>query len=834
MRFSELILVSLLSVLLSCSDSNNGTDDGKGGEPSRFGKIEGTVSDIDTGKGIQGVDVTLTKVTETTPFDSEITNSGGYYEFSRLDAGKYTLRLTHEGYEPESIPIEVRSNQEANGSKKMTPIEIPSVQGVIKDVNGNALSDAYVYLIPTKNTAKVEVNNGTDDDGKFSFTGLSNGETYRLFVFKDGYKGIADREVTVPNTEVNLQMTVRTSGNVSFDKVFMDFGETTDIAALNIKTEDNTNKTWQLASDADWISFDTNSGAGDASIILEIDRNYLSGKNSERIARIIVTGEGDSDEMWVIVSGAGAGIHMGDIITLSAKDITSNSAIISSMIVAKKLKENAKQIGVCYSHENSLPTYEQDYFERGELSAISSDGEYVVTLTTLESEKKYYYRSYVIDEDGKMHYSPNVRDFSTKTEVIPPIIFVSSATNIKSTSATLNATIDVSGSTPVISEIGFCYSRTNDLPTIHDTRRFVEKAQYGDYRLDIDGLDYKTKYHVRGYAIQNGTPVYSKESVSFKTSWVTSAVQTFYPENIGASSATLRGSIDETGDPIYSERGFCINKIGNPTIIDKKVVANSDEDNYFLNITNLDYRTSYYVKAYVIQGGEPIYGNLISFPTIWEDAVVSTYAVTEIEAKAATFNGVINKPGQPECYEYGFVYSPTNTNPTIGDSRITCSGDISSYSKVVTGLTENQRYYVRAYAIQPGQSEPVYGTVQPFTTGTPPIIQTLEVDEVWKINQINGSYLFFANLYGKVIEPGSASYVERGFVYKIEDILFNTPPVYENDFVVKSPNEGTFTMVTYQLNHMEWYVVRAYVKTASGTIYYGNPVTFDTWTFTEF
>lgn len=821
-------LVFSLVAISACAPGNDETDPSD--NPSGgidYKTLTITVKDATDDTPLDGVSLKLVK----SGVSAKPTGTKGVYEFNELRDASYDISAEKTGYIQQSkIIITDRDTQET----EFRLIRDVSVEGIIKTTDGQPLSNAYVYLVPTKNNdTKVEVGNGSDNNGWFSFSGLSDGATYQLFVFKEGYKSIADRPITIPEHAANGQMIAKTVENISFDKIFMDFGETTDMAVLNINTKDDQNQAWQLACDADWISFDIPSGTGNASIILEIDRNYLSSKNSERIARILVTAGGKSDEMWIIVSGAGRGVNMGDIITLSAKDITSNSATVSSIILTQGIKENAKQIGVCYSYENKIPTYERDDSGQGELNNIDDGGQYTVSLDNLIAEKTYYVRAFVIDNNNLIHYSPNVRSFSTKTEVIAPKIIVSSATNIKSTSATLNANILHSG-TPIHCEIGFCYSKTNNTPTVYDTRRSSEKSQGNDYHLDIDGLDYRAVYYVRGYAIQNGMPIYSDNFISFTTSWISSSVQTIAPTNIGASSAILRGSIIQKGDPTYGERGFCINKTGSPTIIDKRVVANTEENDYSLSVSNLDYRTTYYVRAYIIQNGETQYGDIISFTTIWEDTQVNTYAVTDIEANAATFNGVINNPGQPECYEYGFVYSRTNTNPTIGDSKVNCSGNTSSYSKVVTGLSSSQTYYVKAYAIQPGQSEPAYGTVRQFTTGTPPEIQTLEVNEVWKINQINGSYLLFANLYGKIINPGSAGYVERGFVYKVEDILFNTPPVYENDIVAKSPNEGIFTMVTYQLNHIEWYVVRAYVKTASGTVYYGGPVTFDTFDFTEF
>lgn len=824
------ILIATLTSLFVVSCSDQGTNN----EPSRFGWIEGHITNIETKESIYGADLSLTNDTDHTPLMHGTTDNDGNYRFDRLDRGTYILMINKKGYQPETILIEVTSNQKANGDKQLTPEIVISAKGTVK-ADAQPLSDAQVYLIPTNNRTKVEVSNGTDQNGEFLFVGLPLNETYKLFVFKNGYKSISEREVTIPDNTVNIQMISETTGNISFDKTFIDMGEVTDMAVLGIQTGTTNNMSWKLTSDAPWLSFDTTQGCGNTSVIVEIDRKYLSGKNSERCAKIIVTSlDGSNDEAWVIVSGAGNGVNVGNLITLPIREITSNSAKVSCIFLNEHILKNAKQAGVCYSTINTIPAFEEDYSKAIAIDSIDNEGVFTISLKELTADQTYYVRAYVIDkETNQFHYSPNIRTFHTANQIIQPKLLVSEPTELHSSSAILNITVLNTG-TPSYDELGFCYSKKTGEPTIYDTKTSIKTTDTTEYSLLIEGLEYHTTYRIKAYAIQQGIPVYSDNTVEFTTSWTNAQVRTMTPVNIKATQVTLQGTVISPGDPEYEERGFCFNRTGSPTIADKIAVPKTEHLDYSLTISDLTYSTTYYVCSYFLQHGKIIYGDILTFKTTWEDARIQTYVVTDIEAHSATFNGKINHIGDPECSEYGFVYSTTTPSPTISDNKVTFYNHTTTYNKSVTGLIADKMYYVRAYVIQPGNINPIYGETQTFKTGIPPEIQTVQINTVEKINQANGSYLLFATLNGKIIHPGTPTYAERGFVYKVEDIVLGTPPVYENDIVVKSPIEGNFTTITQQLKPMEWYTVRAYVKMPSGTIYYGNPEQFDTWKYTEY
>ena len=101
-------------------------------------------------------------------------------------------------------------------------------------------------------------------------------------------------------------------------------------------------------------------------------------------------------------------------------------------------------------------------------------------------------------------------------------------------------------------------------------------------------------------------------------------------------------------------------------------------------------------------------------------ATVTTQAVSNISASAATGNGNITDLGVPNPTQYGVVWS-TSTNPTVALTTKTAQGAASStgaFTSSITGLAAITKYYVKAYATNTAGTS--YGDEVTFTT--PPVI----------------------------------------------------------------------------------------------------------------
>lgn len=93
---------------------------------------------------------------------------------------------------------------------------------------------------------------------------------------------------------------------------------------------------------------------------------------------------------------------------------------------------------------------------------------------------------------------------------------------------------------------------------------------------------------------------------------------------------------------------------------------------------------------------------------------LSTLPVTYIGLTMAYFTGELTTPLE-EVEVTGFCWS-THENPTINDNKLSGPAQYSGYSIIVTGLTANTTYYVRAFATKEGTTG--YGNQVEFKTLT--------------------------------------------------------------------------------------------------------------------
>ncbi|MFC6997177.1 cadherin-like beta sandwich domain-containing protein [Rufibacter roseus] len=99
---------------------------------------------------------------------------------------------------------------------------------------------------------------------------------------------------------------------------------------------------------------------------------------------------------------------------------------------------------------------------------------------------------------------------------------------------------------------------------------------------------------------------------------------------------------------------------------------------------------------------------------------LNTAVVEDVNAKTATLGGDVTLNGGAKVTERGVVYvaSATAVEPTIGTAGhiqdANSSAGEGAFTEVISGLTPNTKYYVRAYAVNSAGTS--YGQVEEFTT----------------------------------------------------------------------------------------------------------------------
>ena len=193
-------------------------------------------------------------------------------------------------------------------------------------------------------------------------------------------------------------------------------------------------------------------------------------------------------------------------------------------------------------------------------------------------------------------------------------------------------------------------------------------------------------------------------------------------KSIANGRASVEGTIVDAGEPAYTERGFAYGVNHNPTVEDdtRKVVSGSGTGVFSANLTNLAEGNVYYIRAYATNAKGTAYGSeaVLDFHAVLPE--VRTDAVSDISPVSATLNGTIISVGDPAYSERGFIYG-TMPVPTLDEPEIVrevVSGtSTGAYTRSLSGLTESETYYARAYA-KSGENT-AYGDIVRFVASSP-------------------------------------------------------------------------------------------------------------------
>ncbi len=689
-----------------------------------------------------------------------------------------------------------------------------SISGIVTDkATGEPIRSTGVELSPSGARAV------TGDDGYYVFSNVEPGE-YTLSVVKTGYEPYVSNVIKVVSGEDmphNIQLTLeppslRIVDDSKNDISELDFGSSPDdnTRMFNIFNDGESTIQWNVTTTVDWIK-DVSRKEGELApgkiqaVIVQIDRSLLV--SGENITTIHVTSNNGSHQLKVKATNSKSETVLN---TLKVSDIKSTSAVLNGEVVNEGNPKYTELGFVCSESEN--PTVEST---SKITTSLSSGSRFSYKLSNLEAEKSYYVRTFCVQNDVVIY--GNSVSFTTSQQ--EAVVNTSAATAVTATSATFNASVLQVG-VPAYTERGFVYSKSGE-PTISDNRRVVGGTGTGDYSLQVSGLEFPTTYYVRAYVVQANNIILGN-TVSFTTVHGAAAVTTSAATSVSATSATLNASVADAGSPEYTERGFCYSLYSNPSINDNRIrVSGSGTGNYSYVLNNLDYPETYYVCAYLIQSGEPVYGNTVSFSTMFDEASVTTSSVTKIETNSARFNGTITNVGVPACTERGFCYSSTNRNPTISDSKVVkYYAPYGSYYEDIKNLTPATTYYVRAFVVQDG--EEIYGNVVSFTTSSLPVVMTLNVSNLRQVEVISGfMYEWSVQFNGAVVDAGNPSFTKKGFAYR-------SGTSSEEKVTVYGSGIGNYSYTLTGLVDQWMYSVRAFVQVGS-QYYYGESVQFDTY-----
>ena len=441
-------------------------------------------------------------------------------------------------------------------------------------------------------------------------------------------------------------------------------------------------------------------------------------------------------------------------------------------------------------------------------------GVYRKNVSGLEEGKTYYVRAYVTNKKGTMYGN----EVSCNLTANMPVVKTLAVTNkdIANGVATFNGTV-VSLGDLGYTEKGFAYGIAHN-PTIDNNKITSSGEGIGDFFATASELVEGKTYYIRAYVTNSKGTVYGEEvEMDYTAGMPEVKTLEVTNKNIGAGTATFKGSILSLGDLGYTERGFVYSTTNTPTIDNNKITASGTGTGTFTaTASQLQEGKVYYIRAFVTNKKGTVYGEELTMDYTAGMPEVKTLEVTNknIGAGTATFKGSILSLGDLGYTERGFVYATVH-NPTIGDTKAIAEGiGTGDFSATASALVEGNTYYIRAYATN--NKSTVYGEeVEMDYTAVMPVVQTVSV--VSK-NIAEG----VATFKGNVVSLGDLTCTERGFVYSTT----NTPTIDNNKVTASGTGTGTFTATASQLQEGKTYYIRAFVTNKKGTVF-GEELTMD-------
>ncbi len=282
---------------------------------------------------------------------------------------------------------------------------------------------------------------------------------------------------------------------------------------------------------------------------------------------------------------------------------------------------------------------------------------------------------------------------------------------------------------------------------------------------------------------------------------------------VSLNTAIVEGVVISEGGAEVTARGVCWSTSHKPTISYLKTEDGSGSGAFFSNLNDLLPNTTYYVRAYATNREGTSYGNEVTFSTgPATPAILTTSTVVSITATTAVSGGNISSDGGSQIIASGVCWS-TVQNPTTA-GRMTIDGTGSGvFTSILTGLTPNTTYYVRAYATNGAGT--VYGNEVTFITGLaiPPTLTTFFV-ETTATSAIAG---------GNITDIGDVGEItSRGVCWSTAQL-----PTIDNEGLSNGSGPGSFTINLTYLSPGTTYYVRAWATNGTD-VFYGDQISFTT------
>lgn len=443
--------------------------------------------------------------------------------------------------------------------------------------------------------------------------------------------------------------------------------------------------------------------------------------------------------------------------TNPATSITGTSATLNGSVTAGT---NSASVKYCYSTTASstgilsscLGTSPPQTATTGSSVSGGATTANTYSVTGLDAGTTYYFQVIAYDSSNEYIYA-NIESFTTPG---PPIATTNNATDVQSTTATINGQVQANGAS---TNVYFCYiaaasyadanadgymdecitSGAFDSSKIDPTiTTAIGAADSANRNADLTGLTANTTYKFQVLA-SNANGLAKGAVLEFTTSPLPPEPTTDAASSVSYTTATLNSTVLTKS---YSATvTFCLstvgstsaNTIGDCAVLDNKIgsvsggsMSSNASATPSAAVTGLSTNTTYYFRVIATPStGSAVYGSVLSFTTLTRAPAPTTNDPTSVSYTSATLNGSVTSHTYSTTNTFCIATSGTVGSTTIGTCLTGKLGSVtggtqtanssSTPSVAATGLTHNTTYYYKVIAT-PSTGSAVDGLVKSFTT----------------------------------------------------------------------------------------------------------------------
>ena len=313
------------------------------------------------------------------------------------------------------------------------------------------------------------------------------------------------------------------------------------------------------------------------------------------------------------------GITQGEVITNAATEVTTSQARLNGDLVSTGNSTNYTIGFILYqgsSNNFTLTTSGVQNFE-----VPNSKSLFTKLLNNLNASTTYKFRAYITNEEGTSY--GEVKTFTTEVAVTQGQVTTNNATDITTTTATLNGVLNSTGNSTNYT-VGFLLytgSVSNFTLTTSGVNNLTTTASGTSLSKVLANLTDNTTYKFRAYITNEaGTSYGDVKTFTTQTAVTLGQVTTNDATNITTTTATLKGVLNSTGNSTNYTVGFLLyqGSVSNFTLTTSGVqnyTTTASGTSLSKVLANLTDNTTYKFRTYITNEAGTNYGSIKTFTT---------------------------------------------------------------------------------------------------------------------------------------------------------------------------------------------------------------------------